>query len=82
MTDTTRPVAGARLEVPPVATELGERFRAAGFELYLVGGVVRDLLLGRQRPDAELDLATSARPPEQISTIWRVFTPWMVGGRW
>ncbi len=30
MTDTTRPVEGARLEVPPIAIELGERFAAAG----------------------------------------------------
>ena len=44
MTEPTRPDAGAVLEVPPIATELGERFRLAGRELYLVGGVVRDLL--------------------------------------
>jgi poly(A) polymerase len=55
---------GAVLEVPPVATELGERFRAAGHELALVGGVVRDLFLDRRRPDAELDLATDASPTE------------------
>src|ERR1700737_4582673 len=35
---------GAFLEVDPLAVELGERFRAAGFHLYLVGGAVRDLL--------------------------------------
>ncbi|MFB3737727.1 MAG: CCA tRNA nucleotidyltransferase [Candidatus Velamenicoccus archaeovorus] len=58
------PEPGARLEVPPLATELGERFRLAGRELYLVGGVVRDLLMGRVREGADLDLATDATPAE------------------
>jgi poly(A) polymerase len=62
MAGPTRPGAGALLEVPPVARELGERFRTAGRELYLVGGVVRDLLLGRVHGD--LDLATDALPRE------------------
>lgn len=61
---------GPLLEVPEIAVELGERFRAAGHELALVGGVVRDLLLGRVRADAELDLATSA-PPMQTTRILR-----------
>jgi poly(A) polymerase len=69
MTDTTRPVEGARLEVPPVATELGERFAAAGFELFLVGGVVRDLLLRRTGGGQELDMATSARPHETMQVL-------------
>jgi poly(A) polymerase len=69
MADRTGPRSGARLEVPSLATELGERFRAAGFELYLVGGVVRDMLLGRSRVDAELDLATSARPAETLRVL-------------
>ncbi|GIU98897.1 MAG: CCA tRNA nucleotidyltransferase [Actinomycetota bacterium] len=63
-------VEGPRLEVPEIAVELGERFRAAGHELALVGGVVRDLLLGRVRPDAELDLATDA-PPRETTRILR-----------
>ena len=46
MADRSRPNGGARLEIPPIATELGERFRLAGHELYLVGGAVRELLLG------------------------------------
>lgn len=55
---------GAVLDVPDIAIELGERFRLAGRELYLVGGVVRDMLLARVRPEAELDLATDATPKE------------------
>jgi poly(A) polymerase len=63
MADGSRSGDGAALEVPGVAVELGERFRTAGYELYLVGGAVRDLLLGRARhPD--LDFATDALPRE------------------
>ena len=65
----TRPNEGARLEVPPLATELGERFRMAGHELYLVGGVVRDRLLGQVREDAEIDLATDAPPRQTIKLL-------------
>ncbi len=41
-----------------VAVRLSEVFQSFGEELYLVGGVVRDLLLHRER--ADLDFATSA----------------------
>jgi poly(A) polymerase len=67
MTESTRPDAGAFLEAPPVAIELGERFRLAGHELYLVGGVVRDLLLGRDHDD--LDFATDALPRETTKVL-------------
>ncbi len=43
-----------------VAMRLTNAFDAAGEELYLVGGIVRDLLLARGR--ADLDLTTSAVP--------------------
>lgn len=46
-------------------TPLVERFRQAGHQLYLVGGSVRDLLLGSARREFDLDLTTDARP-EQI----------------
>lgn len=48
--------------IGPVIDELGERFQRAGHELALVGGPVRDAMLGRQHND--LDLTTSARPEE------------------
>ncbi len=59
--------AGARLEVDPIAAELGDRFRRSGRQLYLVGGAVRDALL--QRPSGELDFATDARPHETLRII-------------
>ena len=52
------------LEVEPVLRELGGRFRAAGHELYVVGGAVRDHFLGGGRAVREVDLATSAHPNE------------------
>ena len=48
-------------ESRPVAA-LAEAFEAAGHEFALVGGPVRDALLGRQVND--LDFTTSARPDE------------------
>ena len=41
---------------------LADRFNAAGFRLYLVGGVVRDALLDRLGPSPDIDLTTDARP--------------------
>jgi poly(A) polymerase len=58
---------GGRLAVDPLARELGERFRAAGYELYLVGGVVRARFLGKTGP--ELDFATDARPKETLEVL-------------
>lgn len=53
-----------------VLREIGGRFAAAGHELYLVGGSVRDAVLGRLTTD--LDFTTDARP-EQVQHIVR---PW------
>jgi poly(A) polymerase len=69
MTEPRNPGAGAVLEVDPLAVELGERFAAAGRQLYLVGGVVRDLLLGRLAPDADFDFATDATPAQTTKIV-------------
>jgi poly(A) polymerase len=61
--------AGAALPVDPLAAELGERFRVAGFELYLVGGVVRDAILDRAGV-GDFDFATDA-PPHETTKILR-----------
>ncbi|TSC60885.1 MAG: Polynucleotide adenylyltransferase, partial [Parcubacteria group bacterium Athens0416_74] len=50
------------LAVPPVVREVSDTLRKAGYESYLVGGCVRDLLLGRQPKD--WDLTTNARPED------------------
>ena len=57
-------------EYAPQAIELGEVFAAAGHELALVGGPVRDAFLGKASVD--LDFATSARPEEteRILAAW------------
>ncbi|MGQ0467115.1 MAG: CCA tRNA nucleotidyltransferase [Sporichthyaceae bacterium] len=66
------------LRVSPVAVELGRRFAEAGHELALVGGSVRDALLGRLGDD--LDFTTSARP-EQTQAVLRGWAEaiWDVG---
>ena len=55
-------------EVWPEAIELGRLFAEQGYELALVGGPVRDLLLHRKSHD--LDFCSSARP-EQFEPILR-----------
>jgi poly(A) polymerase len=53
----------------PLLRELGALFAEAGHELYLVGGSVRDALLGRLA-EADLDFTTDARP-ERVQRILR-----------
>lgn len=64
----------------PLADDLGRRFDAAGHELYLVGGTVRDAFLGRDQTD--LDFATSAHPAETERLLrgW-VDGLWLTGAR-
>ena len=47
---------------------LAAAFDAAGHRLFLVGGIVRDDRIGRERDDADYDLTTDARP-EQIKAL-------------
>nr|WP_179816211.1 CCA tRNA nucleotidyltransferase [Allostreptomyces psammosilenae] len=70
MSAAQRRAVGELLRVSPVAGELARRFEAAGHSLALVGGSVRDALLGRLGND--LDFTTDARP-EQVMSIVR---PW------
>ena len=51
----------------PLLDRLGALFEAAGFELALVGGPVRDAILGRVAPD--LDFTTSASPDEILKLL-------------
>ena len=52
--------------------DVAARFEQAGFRLYLVGGVVRDAVLGRLSPEHDLDFTTNARPDdvERIVRGW------------
>lgn len=49
-------------KVPHEVLDIHTRLRTAGFEAYLVGGCVRDLLLGREPKD--WDITTNATPEE------------------
>jgi len=62
MADVQQAVARELDRIAPVIDDLGRRFAGAGHELALVGGPVRDAMLGRQHND--LDFTTSARPDE------------------
>ncbi|MCW2542073.1 MAG: hypothetical protein JWN95_3798 [Frankiales bacterium] len=60
-------VTASPVSIPPVAARLGETFRQAGHALYLVGGPVRDALMGR--PVNDLDFTTDATPDQILATV-------------
>jgi poly(A) polymerase len=66
------------IRISPVAEDLGRRFAAAGHSLHLVGGSVRDALLGRLGDD--LDFTTDARPERVLELVagWAEAT-WATG---
>jgi tRNA nucleotidyltransferase (CCA-adding enzyme) len=53
--------------IPDEVTKVGRSLRDAGFESYLVGGCVRDLIIGLTPKD--WDITTNASP-EQIQTVF------------
>src|SRR6476659_742235 len=55
-------------QIDPDAAKVVQRLRRFDHAAYLVGGCVRDLLLGRKPKD--FDVATSATPPE-IKALFR-----------
>ena len=59
---------GLEKSIDPDAAKVVRRLEKAGFQAYLVGGCVRDLLLGSKPKD--FDVATSARP-EDVRSIFR-----------
>ncbi|MDD2761004.1 MAG: polynucleotide adenylyltransferase PcnB, partial [Methylomonas sp.] len=58
----------SRSQISENALKVLQRLKNAGFEAYLVGGCVRDLLLGREPKD--FDVATNASP-EQVKQVFR-----------
>ena len=60
-------LAISALSSKPLASDLAKKFAEAGFTLALVGGPVRDAILGRLGND--LDFTTNAKPDETKSII-------------
>lgn len=62
----------------PVVSTVADAFHAAGFELAVVGGPVRDALLGRETHD--LDFTTNASPDEILTVVTPISTAqWDIG---
>ena len=57
------------LPVPAHVVDLISELQEAGYESYIVGGAIRDLLLGRQPKD--FDISTSATPEEVRAVFGR-----------
>ncbi|MBO1336782.1 CCA tRNA nucleotidyltransferase [Streptomyces sp. VRA16 Mangrove soil] len=70
LSEVQRRAVSELLRVSPVADDLARRFQEAGFSLALVGGSVRDALLGRLGND--LDFTTDARPED----VLKIVRPW------
>jgi poly(A) polymerase len=68
--DARRRLVAALVQLDPAVGDLADRFAVAGHRLALVGGPVRDALLGR--PWLDLDFTTDARPDvtEQVLRGW------------
>lgn len=58
----------SRSQINQNALKVLQRLKNANFEVYLVGGCVRDLLLGREPKD--FDVATNASP-EQVKQVFK-----------
>ena len=56
------------LNIPEYAAQALDRLEAAGYESYVVGGCVRDALLGREPHDWDI---TTAAAPEEVEAVFR-----------
>ncbi len=63
-------------------SELSSLFTDAGYRIYLVGGAVRDAVLGRLKDTSDLDFTTDAKPDdiERIVSSW-ADDVWLQGKR-
>ena len=64
----SKPLNVSREQVDPNAVDVVAKLKGAGFQAWLVGGCVRDLLLGAHPKD--FDVATNATP-EQVRGLFR-----------
>jgi tRNA nucleotidyltransferase (CCA-adding enzyme) len=64
--------AALAAQIPDDVVAVCRRLREAGREAFLVGGGVRDMLLGR--PPADFDLATDAHPDAVLALFGRGFS--------
>ena len=60
------------VQIPSNLKKMNQFFENAGFKAYLVGGAVRDMLLGQKVSD--FDLATNATP-QQVMSIFKKVIP-------
>jgi tRNA nucleotidyltransferase (CCA-adding enzyme) len=73
MTDPTdeQTIDGLRAQIPGDVLALCQRLRGAGHQAHLVGGGVRDMLLGR--PPTDFDVATDAVPEAVLALFGHTF---------
>ncbi|HEX9052408.1 MAG TPA: tRNA cytidylyltransferase, partial [Anaeromyxobacter sp.] len=67
-------LARARAALPAPVEKVLRALDGAGHRSWIVGGAVRDLLLGRRREGTDFDVATPATP-EQVSALFRKVIP-------
>jgi poly(A) polymerase/tRNA nucleotidyltransferase (CCA-adding enzyme) len=67
----TREEKDIKAEIPKEILEIDEKLKKAGFESFLVGGCVRDLVLNRKPKD--WDFTTNAKPEEILRIFKRGF---------
>ena len=77
VTDAARRAVRELVRVGPVTDRIAARLADAGHDVYLVGGSVRDSLLGRLGPD--LDFATDARPEQVLALAAPLGPTWTTG---
>jgi poly(A) polymerase len=65
------------LRISPTTDRLADVFTAAGYQLWIVGGPVRDALLGREATD--LDFTTDAHPEVVLELVSRLGPTWTTG---
>jgi tRNA nucleotidyltransferase (CCA-adding enzyme) len=56
-----------KIEIPLKVKEITETFENKGFEIYIVGGAVRDILMGKSVYD--WDFTTNAKPEEMLKVF-------------